>query len=149
MDYVAKRNPVLETLKKDLDKGYLEDVVTVHGHKFKISTLTEDEETWADMHLRANSAAAMYSSRRAPRLAAAIKELDGVLAQDLFSFSDDMPKVVKDRLAENPIEKRYWIRDQMLMFLLEDSNRPFITDLYEVLTKLDDKRDEAIKAIPN
>ncbi len=147
-DYVAKRNPVLENLRKDLAQGYLDETVTIRGHLYKLTTLTEEEESWADTYIRTNSPASMYSSRRAPRLAAAIKELDGVVNHELFLFPDDMPEAVKKRLNENPIEKRYWIRDQLLMFLLEDGNRPFINDLYEVLSRLDNKRDEAIKEIP-
>lgn len=148
MDYKAKRNSVLENLRKDLAKGHLEEVVDLGGHKYKLTTLTEDEETWADTYMRTNSAASMFSSRRAPRLAAAIKELDGTVIGDLFTFPDDMPEPVKKRLVDNPIEKRYWIREQMLMFLLEDGNRTFVTGLYESLTKLDERRDEAIKEIP-
>ena len=149
MDYIAKRNPVLDNLRKDLAQGFLDETVTIRGHKYKLTTLTEDEETWADTYTRTNSPASMYSSRRAPRLAAAIKELDGVASQDLFLYPDDMPESVKKRLVDNPIEKKYWIRDQLLMFLLEDGNRPYINDLYEVLNRLDAKRDEVIKELPN
>ncbi len=147
-DYVAKRNPVLENLRRDLSKGFLDETVEISGHKYKLTTLTEDEETWADTYTRTNSPASMFSSRRAPRLAASIKELDGVLVQDLFLLPDDMPESVKKRYNENPIDKRYWVRDQMLMFLLEDGNRKYITDLYEVLNRLDEKRDAATKEIP-
>jgi len=148
MDYVARRNPVLDNLRKDLAQGCLDETVVIRGHKYKLTTLTEDEETWADTYTRANSPASMYSSRRAPRLAASIKELDGVSSQDLFLFPEDMPESVKKRLIDNPIEKRYWIRDQLLMFLLEDGNRPFINELYDVLNRLDNKRDEVIKELP-
>ena len=148
-DYRAKRHPALEALRKDLAKGLLEEEVSVNGHKFKITTLNEDEETWADAYMRTGSPAAMLSSRRAPRLAAAIKAINGISVEELFNFPDDMPKVLKDRLNDNAIEKKFWIRDQVLMFLAEDGNRPFISELYSGLTRLDEKRDEAIKAIPN
>ncbi len=147
-DYKAKRNPVLENLRKDLAKGHLEETVEVGGHKYRLATLTEDEENWADTYTRTNSAASMFSSRRAPRLAGSIKEIDGLLTSDLFLYPDDMPEVLKKRLEENPIEKRYWVRGQLLMFLLEDGNRNYITKLYETLTKLDEARDEAVKEIP-
>lgn len=147
-DYKAKRNPVLENLRKDLAKGYLDETVEIAGHKYKLTTLTEDEETWADTYTRTNSPASMFSSRRAPRLAASIKELDGVATADLFLIPDDMPKSIQDRLRDNPIDKRYWIRDQMLMFLLEDGNRTYISELYTVLNRLDEKRDKVVEELP-
>lgn len=149
MDYKAKRHSVLENLRKDLARGSLSSEVTIKGFKFKVATLNEDEETWADSYMRTNSPASMYTSRRAPRLAAAIRALNDVPVDELFTFPDDMPKGTKDRLLENPIDKRFWIRDQVLMFLLEEGNRGFITELYAELSKLDEQRDEAVKEIPN
>lgn len=149
MDYKAKRHSVLENLRKDLALGVLETEITIKGYKFKVSTLNEDEETWADTYIRTSSPASMFTSRRAPRLAAAIRSINDVPVEDLFSYPEDMPKNVKDTLNENPINKRFWVRDQVLMFLVEEGNRVFITSLYEALSKLDDQREEAGKELPN
>lgn len=149
MEYKAKRHSVLESLRKDLALGALTTELTIKGYKFKLTTLNEDEETWADTFMRTSSPAAMYTSRRAPRLAASVKTINDMPVDELFTFPDDMPKQVKDRLLENGIEKRFWVRDQVLMFLLEESNRGFITELYEALSKLDDQREQGAKELPN
>jgi hypothetical protein len=148
-DYKANYHAVLETLKKDLAKGFLEDEVTVRGFKFKLHTLNEDEETWADSYIRSTTPVALLNSRKAPRLAASISAINGVPVTELFTYPDDMPKEVRQGLDDNPIQRRFWIREQMLYFLAEDAMRPFINELYEHLSKLEAKRDEAIKEVPN
>lgn len=148
-DIKAKRSAVLEALKSELKRGFIDKEVVVSGHKFKLHTLNEDEETWADSLTRSNNVMATFSSRRAPRLAAAISEIDGSKVEELFLYPDDMPPEIKKGFDENPVSKRYWLRDQMLYFLAEDSNRPFISELYDNFEKLEAERDEAIKATKN
>lgn len=149
MDSVtAKRHSVLDNLKKDLSVGRLEVEVTVSAHKFKIGTINEDLESWADRYISAVNMAAMLTSRRAPRVAAAIISIDDVPVSQLFQFQDDMPKEERKRLEDNPHLLEYWRRDQLMLFLAQEGNRQFIVELYEALIKLEDQRDEARKAIP-
>lgn len=147
-DYRAKRHSVLDTLKKDLGRGFLDKEVTIRGTKFKLHTLNEDEETWADSYTRSSSPIAMLNSRKAPRLAASIRALNDVPIGELFSYPDDMPQEAKKGLEENPVQKKFWIREQMLYFLAEDAGRPFIIELYEALSQLEEERNEALKEIP-
>jgi len=145
----AKRHAILKTLSTDLAKGFIEDTVKVGGHTFKIATLNEDEESWSDTFIRTSSPASIYSSRKAPRLAAAIKSIDEIPVAELFTYPEDMKPDVRERLNENPIQKQFWLRNEMLLFLCEEGNRTWINELYETLSKLDDKRDEATKQIKN
>jgi hypothetical protein len=147
-EYRAKYHQVIADLRTDLAKGHLEDTFDVGGHKYVMHTLNEDEETWADTFVRTNSPASMISSRKAPRIAAAIKSIDGVAISGLFSYPDDMPKDNKQRLDNNPIEKQYWLRDQMLYLLADDGFRSYTNELFACLVKLDERRDEAIKVLP-
>lgn len=147
-DYRAKRSSVLDNLKKDIFKGYIDKIVEINGHKFKLHTLNEDDEVWADAYVRTSTALSMVTSRKAPRLAASIMEIDGVSANNLFEYPDDMPIEAKKSLDENPIQKRYWIYDQMLYFLLEESNRPFINELWSKFEELEKAREEALKELP-
>lgn len=148
-DYKAKRHSVLENLKKDLEKGYLEKDVTVQGYKFKLHTLNEDEEIWADGYTRTNTPLSMITSSKAPRIAAATAAINDVPTGELFTYPDDMPENTKKALAENAIQKRYWLREQMLYFLAEDGIRPFINELYQALSALEDERSRAFEQIPN
>lgn len=149
MELRGKKHAALESLKKDLSQGYLEKEVTVSGHKFKLHTLNEDEETWADGYIKTLTPTAFLSSRKAPRLAAALMEVNGVPKGDLFGYPDDMPKEAKQALDENPERKKQWVREQMLLFLAEDGNRLFIERLYSALEELDQERAKAIEALPN
>lgn len=148
MDYKGKNHSVLETLKRELAKGFIEKSVEVSGHKFILHTLNEDAETWADSYIRTNSPASIMSSRKAPRLAVAIWSIDGVPVSEMFSYPDGMPSEVKKALDENPVQKKFWIRDQMLYFLAEDGIRSFIDTLFSHLQDLETQRDEAVKEVP-
>lgn len=144
----AKRSSVLENLKKDISKGFIDLTAMVNGHKFKLRTLNEDDEVWADSFARTSTAVSMITSRRAPRLAASIMSIDDVVASDLFLYPEGMSKEEKKAMDDNPITKKYWIYDQMLYFLLEESNRPFINDLWSKFEELEKSRDEALKELP-
>jgi hypothetical protein len=148
-EYKAKLHAKLETLRVELAKGFLEKTVTIRGHKFVLHTLNEDEETWADTFIRMATPAALISSRKAPRLAASIKSFDDIPVESLFEFPESMPVETKKSLNDNEISKKFWYRDQMLYFLSEDANRPFIEELYSELSKLEKERDDALKALPN
>ena len=147
-EYKAKKHAALEVLRKELSKGFVDKEVTVRGHKFLLHTLNEEEENWADTFLRMNTPAALLSSRKAPRLAAAIKAFDDVPVDRLFEYPDDMPKEVKNGLNDNEVSKKFWLRDQMLYFLSEDVNRPFIDELYSEFFKLEQERDKALEEVP-
>lgn len=149
MELKAKRHSALESLKKDLSRGRLEKEVTVDGHKFKLHTLNEDEETWADGYIKTLTPTAFLSSRKAPRLAAAISSMDGIPKEELFVYPDDMPKEAKQALDESPERRKQWVREQMLLFLAEDGTRPFVEKLYAGLEDLDKERAKAIEALPN
>lgn len=149
MDYKAKRHSILDSLKADLVKGSKETEVSIMGRKFKLTTLSEDEEVWADGYIRNSTTMALISSRRAPRLAAAIKSIDGVSVAQLFMYPDDMEKAKRDELDKNEIMHKWWVREQVLLFLSEDSCRPFITTLYDEYEKMESDRADAIKEIPN
>lgn len=148
-EYKAKMHSVLETLKRDLSKGYLEKEITVRGCKFKLHTLNEDEETWADGYTRTSTALAMITSSKAPKLAASIAAVNDVPVAELFSYPDDMPKEVKRGFDDNPIQKKYWVREQMLYFLCEDANRLFINELYKAMSELEEEREKAAEQVPN
>lgn len=147
-EYKAKRHTLINTIATELRKGFIEDSITIDSHKYRLRTLTEDEEVWADQFMRGNSPLTMITSRKAPRLAAALISIDDIAVADLFDYPDDMPDAYKKSLNENKTEKRYWLCLQVLYFLTDDSCRPFIVKLYDCLDALYNKRDEAMKEIP-
>lgn len=149
MDYKSKRNKILEDLKQDLLKGRREKEVTLFGRRFKLATLNEDEESWADSYIRSTSTMAIISTKKAPALAVAIREIEGQPVSSLFDYPEDMPAEVRAVLDKNQIQRSYWVREQMLMFLAEDSNRKFVTSLYDAYEELLRESDEAMGKLPN
>jgi hypothetical protein len=152
--FKAKRAKILQDLKEELGKGFVSDTFEVMGHKYKIATLNEEEEQWADHFVVLVTASAMNSSSRLPRLACAIKEIDGVPVNDLFEApspddSDEELATLGKRIKEDPVRRIYWLRDQMLLFLSEEGFRPYIAKLWESYAKLEARRDEATASIPN
>jgi hypothetical protein len=148
MDTHAKRHRILETIRKELAVGFLEKTVDIGEHKFHLRTLNEDDEVWADQFIRAITASSLISSRRAPRLAAAIKSIDGIPLEELFQYPDEMDKLVKVEMDNNKVAKKYWLYGQMLQFLTEDSIRVFIAQLFEAFEKLEEERGEALNNVP-
>lgn len=146
--YKAKRHSILESLKSDLSRGFLDKEVTVRGYKFKIHTLNEDEESWADAYVRVSTPLTMLNSRKAPRLAASIKAVNDIPVDQLFIYPDTMTDEQRKNLNDNPIQRRYWCREQMMLFLAEDAIRPFIDELYGEYSKLEEERDKAIAELP-
>jgi hypothetical protein len=143
-----KRHSVLQDLFTDLSKGNITDTFEVFGRKFTMHTLNEDEETWADTFIRTNTTAALISSRRAPRLAASISAIDNIPVSELFQYPDDMPMDLRKEIESNPIQKAFWIREQLLKYLNEVGNRSFIIDLYSKYEELIDRREAGLKEIP-
>lgn len=148
MDYRAKKHAVLEGLKKDLSKGFIEEEVEIRGHKFKMHTLNEEEEGWCDAFVNMSTPSSMISSRRGPRVATSITAVDGVSLSELFSYSDDMTEEQKKNLDKDPVQKNYWYRSQMLYYLMEAAHRPFISDLAEALSKMESRVTEVVKELP-
>lgn len=147
-EYKAKRHSILDNLKSELLRGFLKREYMVANHKFSLSTLNDEEETWADAYMRPTNMMATISSRKAPRLACAIKAIDDVDVERLFTYPDDMPKDIKASMEDNPIQKKFWIRDQVFNFLSEETNRSFVNELFEKFNELEKERDGVIKELP-
>jgi hypothetical protein len=148
-DFKAKRSKILDDLKQELSKGFIQKEFTIGTHKFLMRTLTEDDEVWADSFVRTTSSVSIISSRRSPRLAASIKAIDGVSVNELFLYPDDMPAETRKNLDDNPVQKRYWLYSQVLYFLSDDTNRDFINSLWTSFESLDEDRVKASKELPN
>lgn len=147
--YRAKRHQVLTDLKVELHKGYIEDEIELSGHKFKLKTLSEEEELWTDTYTIGSTAMAIMSSMRLPKLAVAIVSIDDLPVSKLFDFPDDMEEKVKKGIVEDEVRMKYWLRDQMMMYLSEDTVRPFVSKLWEKFAEMDKRRADAMAAIPN
>lgn len=150
--FIAPTPKVLAEFFNQVKKGFIDETVKVQGFEFVISTPTEDAETWADNFIKPNSPVAFLSSRRVPRLAVAIRSINGQPVDTMFSYPSGMTKAERDRIEESEDNKRYWVYSQ-LMAQLAQLPPPVIEELYKHYSKLLDKRDtilsEVVGADPN
>lgn len=140
----AKRHKVLDDFFAEVKKGSLSVVVEVQGAKFKLETPTEDDEVWADSFIRPSTTLSFFSSRRAPRLACAIREVNGVALSDLFTYPADMDKDTVARFDKDAVAKKYWLYSQLMWFLADSVPPPVIAELYGKYDELLKRRDAAL-----
>jgi hypothetical protein len=93
-------------------------------------------------------------TRRLPYTSAAIKAItfpDGVVVakKDLFDFDDDMDPDIKKVVISDPVELEYWLNRQMMLFLGEEGNSPFITPIWNKLDEMITRRNKALSGVSN
>lgn len=150
----GKRNSRLQNLGKMLKGNEISGLVKVMDHTFHLQTLNYDEETWADQYVLMGSPVQTVKTRRLPYISAAIKSItfpDGVIVEkkDLFDLPDDMDEDIKKIITSDPVELEYWLNRQMMLFLGEEGNSPFITPIWNKLDEMITKRQEALESISN
>jgi hypothetical protein len=137
MDIRAKRHSLLENLKRDLSKGFVEKEVTIDGHRYRLHTLNEEEESWVDAHVPMNATIASFTQKRAPRVAVALTHIDSLATHELFTYPDSMSKEQKDVLENDQESKKLWLREQVLLFICEEGNRGFVNKLNDELLTME------------
>jgi hypothetical protein len=139
----AQRHKVLDDIAEQVDSSSeVSDVFTIAGHKYKLQTLKADEEVWADGYTNTSSAISTFTSMKIPKLAAALKEIDGVAIRELFDFSKDAPKADVEYHNGSQYRRRYWEMNQMLVWL---GDRPdnFIKELWDGYYSLLNRREKS------
>jgi hypothetical protein len=137
----AKRNELLMNLSEQLSGMKVNTTAEIVGHKYYMETLTADESVWADSHTNMNSEVSFVSSQKAPRIAAAIKRIDGKPVEELFEFPEDMDEELKKYHTSTQYRKRYWVMAQIFTWLSEQAD-PFIDALWTEYAAMADKRNK-------
>lgn len=149
----ARLHPKLQKFIAEVKRGFIEKSYVVEGMTFKLRTPNDDAETWADAYIKQGTVLSYVSSRRSPRLACAISELDGVPTEQLFEKPEGMKDDDWKALNGNADQKRYWLWSQMLVMLASDIPPPVVLKMYIKYEELIEERDktlsEAIVAGPN
>lgn len=146
----AKKHKILLDLKKEIQVGFIDQEFDIRGHKFKLKTLNEEEETWSDQFLLSTGTPyAMIVSARAPKLAVSITHIDGTSVADLFEYPEEWSPEQRRDMDTNALRKSYWLRTQLMTYLQKDMDRELIMDLFKAFQTLDERRTEVIKQLPN
>lgn len=151
----AKRSTVLDDFFNEVKKGFISTRVSgIYGFTFDLALGDEDAEVWADQYIRPATPMAFVSARRTPRLATAIQAVgrDGnepTKLIDLFQYPESMPAEQKKFMDENPVQKQYWLWNQMMVFLSR-LPAPVVERLYKEYDDLSQRREKALaEAIEN
>jgi len=144
----AKRHKLLADIASQLKDKESSDVFEIDNHKYLISTLTADEEVWADTYCNMASSVSAYTSIKVPRLSAAVKQIDGIDVDKLFEFPDDMDEANKKFHTSSQYRRRYWVMNQM-MLMLGDLPNKFVNDLWSKYQELVDRRDKVWSELKN
>lgn len=142
----AKRHAALQKFTQEVRKGFMSKTVEIQGTKFLLQTPTEDDVIWSDSFIRPATPLSFASSRRAPRLAVALKEINGVKLEDLFSLDDSAKPEEIERLKD-PIARRYWLQTQLMLYLVDEVPPPLIEKLYSEYESLIKDRDQVLQAV--
>jgi hypothetical protein len=145
----AVPNSILNTLKSDLNKGEVEEEFDMLGHKWKVRVLDADARSWAFQFVNDNNVIAYGESLKAPQLAAALQAVDGIPVDELFQYPEDMKKEDKDLLSSNPLKKKYWVRNQLMLWIVENLDPTITNQVHKRYVKLAERRDAALGALPN
>jgi hypothetical protein len=113
-----------------------------------MSTLTQDEELWADGIMQINSSAQAVTTYRISRVAASIKSIDGVSARELFEYPDDMDQAEKKEFEASKYGKRTWEMSQLLIWL-GDQPTPLVDHLAEFFSSLNKRRNSSLDELKN
>ena len=161
-EILGKPNKTIEDLGKLMIGSEIKDFVIINGVKFWLETLNYDSETWADQFVRTKieemfnteGAISLIKQRRVPYIAAAITGIqmpNGELEtkEQLFSYPDDMSKELVEQLESNPVNKKYWLNKNMLLFFAQKSNAQFIEPLWSKYQQMLKRRALAVNEIEN
>jgi hypothetical protein len=140
----AKPNKALKDFFEEVKVGFLEDTFELRGHTWTIRTPTQDEESWADKYVQADTAMSFVSTQRIARLAVAIKSIDGNSIESMYSVPDDMSADDRKLLAQ-PERMRYWTYAQFMASLSTDVPPPVIRELWQKYEMLTERQDAALK----
>jgi len=147
---VAKRHKILNDIAEQIDHcSEISDVFMIAGHNYKLQTLSTDEEVWADGYTNTSSPISTFTSIRVPKLAAAIREIDGVTISDLFDFPENANKADIEYHTSSQYRKRYWEMNQMLIWLGDRPDtiiKELWTNYYSLLERRDKSWDELKKS---
>lgn len=151
-----KKEEVLKDLEGLFVLGFLEEEVEVYGVKFKLRTLNDGERVWRDRYVPLSVSSDVVSARKAPTLAIAIRAINGISVEELFSIENEGDKVLEGItepalreivgrvLKVSGDEKKFKVAERVLEFLRSLS--PEVVDrLWDRYVELERRVSECLK----
>lgn len=142
-----KTNPrqILEDLSNELKGSLLEDEFEVHGVKWTMQILSDDELSWSlsKTELDPKNPLAMGISHRTPTLAVGIKKINGTSVAD--SFQTDWDLLMEDEresLLSVKGQTSNKIGAELLWRYLKAQPPEFIKELWDCWTSLESRKRE-------
>jgi len=128
MAEIEKRDP-LQDLKSLLVDGSICKDITYEGHVYTFKSLNEEEECWKDRYVQIDSPLAMASTKRAPILSIALRALDKVPVDQLFT----------DLVVLDEEDKKFLIAHKLFIETFSKMKREHINNLYSEYVRVIEK----------
>ena len=145
---VAKRHSVLDDITKQVGGSELTTVCEIGNHSYLLTTITADEELWADGIFQINTLAQASTSFNLTRVAASIKQINGIPVSELFDFPDDMSSERRKELTGSEYSRRAWEMGQLYLWL-GDLPLPYVEEISTEYKKLIKRQKDSLSELKN
>lgn len=146
----AKRHKLLDSLSQELRGLRASAVFEVFGHKYRLALLSPREEDWVNEKAGVAKSIFEFAAKVSkPRISAALMEIDGLSVAELFRLPEDMARETRELIEGNELLLGEWRREQILAFVNDDLDSQVISQLDRNYGELEQKRNVALKEIPN
>lgn len=145
----SKRHPLLAEITSALNGNLPETSTTISGVTYKMRLLKPEAEDWASSKTSGDTITAAVLSTRKPTLAAALLSINNVPVEQLFQLPDSMDLKDRERVASDPMQMRYWRREEILSWLREEQDADVLDLLYAAYKDMADEHRKAIQSVEN
>lgn len=142
-----KINPLKQSLldfQSEMKSKLLEDTFTVHGKKWKMKMLNEEEQMWSTSMMNTTTVITTALSGRLANLAIGIREIDDTPVYEYFT--DDWDSLGEGEqtalLNMNRFALKYFVAEH-LHSILAEMPPDVVTDLWDGWNKLVERREAA------
>jgi hypothetical protein len=141
----AKRARIIQDITTQLRGTHLQDSFEHYGHTYTLSTLEPMEEGWAEEQVVGVNAFQFGKAVRAPRLAAALRAVDGTPVKDLFEMPTEMDPNIRGLITGSKEATEAWLRSEINLWIQEDWQPELITALYDNYLALGQRRAQSLE----
>lgn len=140
---MSKFHLALQSLAADINGRQPKTSVTYEGRTYELEILKPEWEEWVVSEVVGASAAAIVLNSRLPTIAAALTSIDDTKVEDLVSPDDSLPA----DLRSDPRVMRMWRKRELLKFLRENVDEPWIDALYGAYAKMSKQYKDDVAAL--
>ena len=142
----SKLKQSLLDFQNEMKGRLIEDTFEVHGKKWEMKLLNEEEQMWATSMMNTSTVITTALSGRLANLAIGIRKIDGTPVYE--AFTDEWEELSEQERAEvtamNKYALKYFVAEHLYAFLSEFPPE-VVTDLWDKWSELIERREGSQK----